>query len=126
MVASAMSPRHHKHDEPAAAAPRPRMAVPADELVRDFLHGQNLEQIGKVDEATALYERAVEAGFDAAGPYDRLLFIYQQRRQFKDVIRVAEASLRSVRTYEAKRMWYQQYIKDAQSSIGAPPRPLPR
>jgi tetratricopeptide (TPR) repeat protein len=100
--------------------------VPADELVRDFLRGQNLEQLGRADEAIEHYERAVDAGFDAAGPYDRLIFIYQQRRAHRDVIRVAEASLRSVRTYPAKRQWYEQQIADATRALGTPPQPLPR
>lgn len=120
-----MTPRRPKHDEPLPA-PRPKMALPADELVKDFLHGQNLEQVGKVDEAVALYERAVGANFDAAGPYDRLIFIYQHRQAHREVIRVAEASLRAVRTYEAKRLWYEQQIDVARSSLGSAPQPLPR
>lgn len=100
--------------------------IPPDELVRDFLHGQNLEQIGRVDEAVPLYERAMAAGFDAAGPYDRLIFIYQERRAHRDVIRAAEAALASVHTYDAKRMWYQQQIAAAKASMGSPPQPLAR
>ena len=100
--------------------------IPADELVRAFLRGQNLEQIGRVDEAIECYERAVTAGFDAAGPYDRLIWIYQQRRAHRDVIRVAEASLQSVRTYAAKRQWYEQQMAEARAAPQAPPRPLPR
>ena len=100
--------------------------IPADELVKAFLRGQNLEQIGRVDEAIECYERAVTAGFDAAGPYDRLIWIYQQRRAHRDVIRVAEASLEAVRTYPAKRQWYEQQMAQAQAALQAPPRPLPR
>jgi tetratricopeptide (TPR) repeat protein len=101
-------------------------AIPADELVRDFLRGQNLEQLGRVDEAIEHYERAVGSEFDAAGPYDRLIWIYQQRRAHREVIRVAEASLRAVRTYPAKRQWYEQQISEAKAALGAPPQPLPR
>jgi len=100
--------------------------VAADELVREFLHGQNLEQVGKLDQAIPLYERAVDAGFDAAGPYDRLIFAYQQRRAFRDVVRVGEAALGAVRTYEAKRDWYRRQISEAKSSMGGTPQPLPR
>ncbi|GAC1366547.1 MAG: hypothetical protein NVSMB32_10970 [Actinomycetota bacterium] len=111
----------HSPQRPPEPAP-----APADELVREFLHGQNLEQIGRVDEAIPLYERALGAAFDAAGPYDRLIFIYQQRQDHRAVIRVAEASLRAVRTYDAKRMWYTQQLEAARKALGSPPQPLPR
>lgn len=100
--------------------------IAADELVREFLHGQNLEQVGKLDEAIPLYERAVAAGFDAAGPYDRLIFAYQQRKAFPEIVRVGEAALGAVHTYEAKRDWYRRQIADAKSSMGGTPQPLPR
>ena len=98
----------------------------ADELVRDFLRGQNLEQLGRADEAAGLYERAVTAAFDAAGPYDRLIWIYQGRKAHRDVIRVAEASIRNVHTYPAKKQWYQQQIVAAQAALGSSPQPRPR
>jgi tetratricopeptide (TPR) repeat protein len=97
-----------------------------DELVRAFLHGQNLEQIGRIDEAIPLYEQAVEAAFDSAGPYDRLIFIYQSRAAHDEVIRIAEASLRAVRTYPAKRDWYQQQIAAAHQARAAPTPVDPR
>lgn len=93
------------------------------QLVRDFLKGQNLEQVGRIDEALELYERAVSESFDAAGPYDRLIFIYQQRRQLRDLIRVAEASLRSVQTYPEKRTWYEKQIESAQEQLRSAPEP---
>lgn len=100
--------------------------VPADQLVRDFLHGQNLEQLGRQEEATALYERAVEAAFDAAGPYDRLIWIYQSTKAHRDVIRVAEAAMRNVRTYPAKQQWYGEQIAAARSAQGSPLQPRQR
>ena len=100
--------------------------IPADELVRDFLRGQNLEQLGRADEAIDLYERAVTASFDAAGPYDRLIWIYQSRKAHRDVIRVAEASIRNVRTYPAKKRWYQEQVDAAQTAQGSSPQPRPR
>jgi tetratricopeptide (TPR) repeat protein len=100
--------------------------VPADEIVRDFLRGQNLEQIGRPDEAVELYERAVVAGFDASGPYDRLIWLYQERRSHREVIRVAEASLQAVRTYPAKRQWYEKQIEQARAALEASPKPRPR
>ncbi|MBW3588378.1 MAG: hypothetical protein KY429_03070 [Actinobacteria bacterium] len=95
-----------------------------DQIVRDFLRGQNLEQVGRIDEAIALYEQAVTAKFDAAGPYDRLIFIYQGRRQHQDVIRVARASLASVRTYPEKSKWYETRIEEAEKEARSAPKPL--
>jgi tetratricopeptide (TPR) repeat protein len=100
--------------------------IPADELVRDFLRGQNLEQLGRTDEAIDLYERAVAESFDAAGPYDRLIWIYQGRNAHREVIRVAEASLRNVHTYPAKQQWYEGQIAAARAAQGSSPQPRPR
>jgi hypothetical protein len=94
------------------------------DLVRDFLRAQNFEQVGRVDEAIPLYEQAVSAGFDAAGPYDRLIFIYTERRMHSDVIRVAKASLELVRTYAEKRDWYERQIDEAQKAMRAGPTPI--
>ncbi|MGH2705936.1 MAG: hypothetical protein ACRDJ4_12860 [Actinomycetota bacterium] len=97
-----------------------------EQLVRDFLRGQNLEQLGRIDAAAELYERAVAGRFDAAGPYDRLIFIYQGRGMHREVIRVAEASLACVRTYPAKREWYEARIDEASRALEALPAPRPR
>lgn len=97
-----------------------------DDLVVDFLRGQNLEQIGRLDEAIALYESVIAEKFDASGPYDRLIWIYQSRRMHGEVIRVAEASLASVRTYSEKRDWYKRQIEEATKALDSAPRPRPR
>lgn len=89
-----------------------------------FLRGQNLEQVGKLEEAISLYEQAVKARFDAAGPYDRLIFIYQRSRMHADVIRVAEESIRSVRTYPQKLDWYRAQIIEAKKALDSPPTAL--
>ncbi len=73
-----------------------------------------------------VYEQAVAAGFDAAGPYDRLIWIYQSRKAHRDVIRVAEASVRNVRTYPAKKLWYEEQIAKALADQGSSPQPRPR
>ena len=96
------------------------------EIVRFYLRGQNLEQLGRVDEAIELYERAVEEGFDATGPYDRLIALHGGRAQHGEVIRVAEAALKAVRTYEAKRAWYQRTIEEANKARSKAPRAAPR
>lgn len=83
-------------------------SVPPDELVRLYLRAQNLEQIREVDQAIVLYERAVGASFDAAGPYDRLIAIYGARDAHADVLRIAEAALANVRTHADKREWYER------------------
>jgi tetratricopeptide (TPR) repeat protein len=92
------------------------------ELVRHFLRGQNLEQIGHVDEAIELYELAVTHDFDSTGPYDRLIDIYANRARHQDVIRVAEAALRHVHTYEDKRGWYERMRADARRAQTKLPR----
>ncbi|MCA1840569.1 MAG: hypothetical protein ABR507_02260 [Actinomycetota bacterium] len=95
-----------------------------EQLVKDFLRGQNLEQVGKVDDAIALYEAAVRARFDSSGPYDRLIFIYQQRASHQDVIRVATASLGSVHTYPQKTAWYQTQIDNARKASDSTPEAI--
>jgi hypothetical protein len=77
-----------------------------EEIVRLYLRAQNLEQMRQVDEAIEIYEMAVTARFDAAGPYDRLIAIYSGREQHTDVERVAQAALDNVRTFEDKKAWY--------------------
>ncbi len=80
---------------------------PPDEIVQLYLRAQNLEQMRRVDEAAELYEEAVANGFDAAGPYDRLIAIYLGRNEHAAVRRVAEAALANVRTFDDKRAWYE-------------------
>lgn len=92
-------------------------------MVKDFLRAQNLEQVGRVDEAIVLYEAVLADEFDSAGPYDRLIWIYQQRKMHKDVIRVAESSLKTVRTYPEKRSWYQTQIDEARKAVSSIPEP---
>lgn len=105
-------------------SPPKKGSTSGDNLVVMFLRGQNLEQVGRVEEAISLYEDAVSSRFDAAGPYDRLIFIYQQSRMHADVIRVAEESIRSVRTYPQKLDWYRAQIVEAKKSLDSPPAGL--
>jgi len=90
-----------------------------EEIVRDFLRAQNLEQVGRTEEAIELYERAVTERFDSSGPYDRLIVLYQKQRRHHDVIRVAEASLQVVRTYPQKRVWYETQLAEATQALGS-------
>ncbi|MDP9224943.1 MAG: hypothetical protein M3P18_14085 [Actinomycetota bacterium] len=96
------------------------------DLVKCFLKGQNLEQLGKAEAATAQYEIAVEAGFDATGPYDRLIALYSHRAQHNDVIRVARAALEHVHTYEDKREWYRRMEAEARRAAARVPRAIPK
>jgi tetratricopeptide (TPR) repeat protein len=102
------------------------MARSPDELVQDFLRGQNLEQVGRTDEAIELYERIVGERFDASGPYDRLIWIYQTRGMHKEVIRIAEASIEMVHTYPEKLEWYRTQIERAREALGSIPEPRER
>lgn len=98
----------------------------AVDLVTTFLRGQNLEQIGKVDEAIALYETAVAAGFDSPGPYDRLIHIYAQRAQHSEVVRVTTAALESVHTHDDKLRWYDQMRAQATRAASEVPSANPK
>lgn len=102
-----------------------RMAGTSD-VVKDFLRGQNLEQLGKVDDAVGLYERCVDAGFDSSGPYDRLIFIYADRARHHDVVRVAEAAIRQVVTYHDKIGWYERMRADALKAQSSVPKAAPK
>ena len=96
------------------------------DLVKSFLRAQNLEQIGRIDEAIELYEEAVRAGFDSSGPYDRLISLYSNQARHRDVERVAEAASANVHTHEQKREWYAQMrdaaVKAAQDVPAAAPK----
>jgi len=81
-----------------------------------YLRAQNLEQMRFVDEAIELYEQAVTARFDAAGPYDRLIAIYLGREAHADVRRVAAAAVANVRTFDDKRAWYERVRSGAEAA----------
>jgi tetratricopeptide (TPR) repeat protein len=90
--------------------------APGVDAVQWFLRGQNLEQLGRTDEAVELYERAVAATFDSPGPYDRLIQIYSHRAQHHEVIRVADAALAAVHTHADKRIWYERMGDSARAA----------
>jgi hypothetical protein len=96
------------------------------DLVNSFLKGQNLEQLGRIDEAVTQYEIAVQAGFDATGPYDRLIALYSHRAEHQDVVRVAQAALAQVRTYEDKRAWYRRMEAEARKAAAKVPQAIPK
>lgn len=96
------------------------------DLVKQYLRAQNLEQVGRVDEAIELYEAGVAGAFDATGPYDRLISIYGDRAQHSDVIRVAESALANVKTYDDKRGWYERTRHEAQRAAERTPKPRAR
>jgi tetratricopeptide (TPR) repeat protein len=100
-------------------------ANPID-LVNHFLKGQNLEQLGKLEAAIEQYEIAIRAGFDATGPYDRLIALYSHRALHHEVIRVAESALSHVRTYEDKRDWYRRMEAAAREAAAKVPKALPK
>jgi hypothetical protein len=90
--------------------------------VKDFLRAQNLEQLGRIDEATDLYESVIGDGFDSAGPYDRLIALYADGARHLDVVRVAEAALATVVTYHDKKAWYERMRSDALKAQQKVPR----
>ena len=103
-----------------------RGTAPGVELVQSYLRGQNLEQIGRTDEAIELYEAAVTAAFDSPGPYDRLIHIYSTRHQHRAVIRVADAALENVHTHSDKRSWYERMKAGATTALADVPPAAPR
>lgn len=95
-------------------------------MVRLYLRGQNLEQLGRIDEALELYEAAVSGGFDAIGPYDRLIVLYSARALHADVVRLCDVALAQVRTYAEKRDWYRQVREDARRAQARVPSAAPK
>ncbi|HZA20459.1 MAG TPA: hypothetical protein VE889_06350 [Actinomycetota bacterium] len=96
------------------------------EMVVAYLRGQNLEQVGRVDEAIALYESAVVSGFDSTGPYDRLISLYAERAQHRDVVRVAEAAIANVHTHADKRAWFERMRAEALKALAKVPKATPK
>ena len=95
-------------------------------LVGAFLRGQNLEQVGREDEAVRLYESAVADGFDSPGPYDRLIVIYANHARHADVIRIADRALVNVATHGDKRAWYERMRQEAHAAAERVPRAAPK
>ena len=96
------------------------------EQVKAFLRGQNLEQLARIDEAIALYESVIADGFDSIGPYDRLVALYSSRAQHADVVRVCDAALAQVHTYEDKKNWYRSIREQADKARSDVPSATPR
>ena len=96
------------------------------QIVQSFLRGQNLEQVGRVEEATELYEQAVRSSFDSAGPYDRLIAIYSSQARHRDVERVAQAALEHVRTHQAKKESYERARQEARKAATRLPQATPK
>lgn len=110
--------------EQRVEAPTTRPSGPAaDDIVRLYLRAQNLEHVRRVDEAIALYEQAVDARFDAAGPYDRLIAIYRARDAHLEVRRVADAAVTNVRTFDDKKAWYGMIRDGAEEAARTQPDP---
>jgi predicted metal-dependent HD superfamily phosphohydrolase len=59
----------------------------------------------------------VEARFDAAGPYDRLIAIYRARDRHGDVVRVATAAIECLRTFDDKRAWYESVRRRSEEAL---------
>lgn len=98
----------------------------AVDLVTTFLKGQNLEQLGKIDEAVELYETAVAARFDSPGPYDRLIHIYSHLARHREVVRVSRAALDHVKTHDSKRDWYARMRDEAERAASDVPAAAPK
>jgi len=95
-------------------------------LVKVYLRAQNLEQIGRLEEAIDLYEQGVAGRFDSTGPYDRLIAIYSDQGRHREVVRVAEEAIVSVHTHSEKRAWYERMREAAQKAMAKAPRAVPK
>ena len=96
------------------------------DLVKQFLRAQNLEQLGRIDEAVAIYEEVAGAGFDSIGPYDRLIALYSSRSEHAEVVRVADLALANVHTYDQKREFYEQMKASALKAQSDVPKAAPK
>lgn|SRR5688500_3146600 len=96
------------------------------DLVKAFLRAQNLEQLGRNDEAIELYEAVIGDRFDSSGPYDRLISLYSNQARHKEVQRVAASALENVHTHEQKREWYEQMRRAAIQADGDVPPAAPK
>jgi hypothetical protein len=99
------------------------MSRTPQDIVGLYLRAQNLEQVRRTDEAVALYEEAIAAGFDSAGPYDRLIAIYLASERHADVVRVATAALSNVRTFPDKHAWYESVQSGSRDAQAKQPDP---
>lgn len=95
-------------------------------LVKVYLRAQNLEQLGRLDEAVELYEQALRGHFDSTGPYDRLIAIYADRGRHAEVVRVAGEAIAYVHTHGEKRAWYRRMRKEAEKAMAKKPRATPK
>ena len=96
------------------------------DLVKQFLRAQNLEQLGRIDEAIDIYEGVVGDGFDSIGPYDRLITIYSSRSLHSEVVRVADLALANVHTYAEKREFYEEMKAAALKAQSDVPKAAPK
>ncbi len=95
-------------------------------LVKVYLRAQNLEQIGRLDEAIELYEQGIAERFDSTGPYDRLIAIYAEGGRHGEVVRVAEEAIANVHTHREKRAWYERMRGEAQKAMARTPKAAPK
>jgi hypothetical protein len=102
------------------------MSVDSHELVKHYLHGRNLEQLGRLEEAVEEYEVVVAEEFDSTGPYDRLIAVYAHQARHADVVRVADAALAHVRTHRDKAAWYERMRAEALRAAAGIPKPAPK
>ena len=88
--------------------------------------GKALAELGRNDEAIELYEAVIGDRFDSSGPYDRLIAIYSGRAQHADVMRVCDAAVVQVHTYQDKKDWYRTMRAQAEKAKASVPAAAPR
>lgn len=55
--------------------------------------GMQLEKDNHINEAVAIYEKAIQIDYPATHPYDRLMVIYRRRKDYVNEIRVIKAAI---------------------------------
>lgn len=55
--------------------------------------GTQFEKENRIDEAVAIYEKAIQIDYPASYPYDRLMVIYRRRKDYANEARVIKAAI---------------------------------
>lgn len=55
--------------------------------------GIQLEKENRIDEAAAIYEKAIQIDYPASHPYDRLMVIYRRQKDYANEVRVIKAAI---------------------------------
>lgn len=75
--------------------------------------GAQFEKENRIDEAVAIYEKAIQIDYPASYPYDRLMVIYRRRKDYANEARVIKAAIsmcEKVISEHPERIGYLKYL----------------